>query len=148
MFCYQDSCIQAAIEEKEKRKRDPSKKKDKSKKVMFFYLFIFFTAPFPHYSFHSTSFHSTQDKETRRQLKLEEKERTLRARLLKKYQQVGQQQLEEQRERVRQMLQASTTKLKSAFSVIPEPIATYDKAAPTQFPEQTPFPVHEQEVER
>ncbi len=81
-------------------------------------------------------------------MKLEEKERTLRARLLKKYQQVGQQQLEEQRERVRQMLQASTTQLKSAISVIPEPIVTFDKVAPTQLLEQTPFPVHEQDVDR
>ena len=54
-------------------------------------------------------------------MKLEEKERNLRAKLLKKYQQVGEKQLEEQRERVRHMLQTSSVKLKSTVNVMPEP---------------------------
>lgn len=53
-------------------------------------------------------------------MKLEEKERTLRAKLLKKYQQVGEQQLEEQRERVRQMVHASSFKLKSSVVSLPD----------------------------
>lgn len=45
----------------------------------------------------------------------------MRAKLLIKYQQVGQQQLEEQRERVRNMLLTSSSKLKSSVNVISEP---------------------------
>jgi hypothetical protein len=82
----------------------------------------------------NTWFHdsfSFKDKEARRQLKLEEEERNLRAKLLKKYQQVGQEQLEEQRERVRHMLQTSAVKLKSTVNVMSEPKIA-DKVAPFQ----------------
>lgn len=53
--------------------------------------------------------------------KLEEKERALRAKLIKKYHQVGEQMLEEQRERVRQIVQVSSVKLKSAVTVVSDP---------------------------
>ncbi|KAI9558694.1 hypothetical protein GHT06_015483 [Daphnia sinensis] len=111
--------VKAVIEEKDNRKKDPSKKKDKTTK---------------------------KDKETRRQMKLQEKERNLRAKLLKKYQQVGQEQLEEQRERVRHMLQTSDIKLKSTVNVMSES-KSLDKvsAAQVQTNEQSPPPLHEPE---
>ncbi len=85
----------------------------------------------------------SKDKEARRQLKLEEEERNLRAKLLKKYQQVGQEQLEEQRERVRHMLQTSAVKLKSTVNVMSEPKIA-DKVAPlqAQTQEQTSHLLH------
>lgn len=79
-------------------------------------------------------------------MKLEEKERTLRAKLLKKYQQVGQQQLEEQRERIRSMLQASATKLNSAVHVLSEPKSSDIAVAPQVVVK--PSPPGEHEVER
>lgn len=94
-----------------------------------------------------TSLHfSFKDKETRRQMKLQEKERNLRAKLLKKYQQVGQEQLEEQRERVRHMLQTSDIKLKSTVNVMSES-KSLDKvsAVQVQTKEQSPLPLREPE---
>lgn len=89
---------------------------------------------------------SFKDKETRRQMKLQEKERNLRAKLLKKYQQVGQEQLEEQRERVRHMLQTSDIKLKSTVNVMSES-KSLDKvsAVQVQTKEQSPLPLREPE---
>lgn len=90
--------------------------------------------------FTSLLFIHFKDKEIRRQSKLEEKERNLRAKLLKKYQQVGQEQLEEQRKRVRHMLQTSDIKLKSTVNVMSEP-KSLDKVAAVQvqIKEETPL---------
>lgn len=79
-------------------------------------------------------------------MKLQEKERNLRAKLLKKYQQVGQEQLEEQRERVRHMLQTSDIKLKSTVNVMSES-KSLDKvsAVQVQTKEQSPLPLREPE---
>ena len=79
-------------------------------------------------------------------MKLEEKERNLRAKLLKKYQQVGQEQLEEQRERVRHMLQTSAVKLSSTVNVMSEP-KIVGKVSPVQAQtqEQTPHLLRETE---
>jgi len=72
-------------------------------------------------------------------VKLEEKERALRSRLLKKYHQVGEQLLEEQRERVRQTVQASALKLKSAINVVPEPAKSLTGAQTSVEMSESPY---------
>lgn len=89
--------IKISVEEKEKEKRkvaiqsmkDIPKNKEKLKKA---------------------------EKELRRQRKLEEKERLLRSKLVQKYQEVEQQRLEEQREKLRKILESSA--VKSSASVV------------------------------
>lgn len=78
-------------------------------------------------------------------MKLQDKERTLRAKLLKKYQQVGEQQLEEQRERVRQLVQTSSMKSQSSIAPPPEPKHA-EKPAYNQVP--NPTSPAEQEITR
>jgi len=56
----------------------------------------------------------------RRQRRLEEKEKLLRFKLVRKYQEVEQQRLEEQREKLRKTVQNLALKLKSTVSVVPE----------------------------
>jgi len=86
--------IKASVEEKEREKKKAiTKNKEKSKK---------------------------EEKEVRRQRRLEEKEKLLRFKLVRKYQEVEQQRLEEQREKLRKTVQNLALKLKSTVSVVPE----------------------------